>query len=510
MSSPTIEFAAPHLFGNEAAEDEDEDIFATYAIDRDEVQAFADPQRRLCFVRAYKGEGKSALLRLVARRLQRSTASPLVIRGPVNSFAPTATAQSFDDWLKNWKASLLERVAREVGTTINFAWTDDAMSLVEQAEKTGYRSRGLVASILDRIKPKIKLGLSEANVEVSSEKLGTTDPERTLQRWVTGQEPIWLIVDDVDQNFENTESSRARAAAFFVACRQITNVIPELRIRAAVRPNVWTTLKLHFEPLSHVEQYMTDLAWDEQSIRRMLSKRVEGYLVRTAQWESLVDTLPTDSMKRDRALIALVFEDPMPWGKKERPPHVVLRTLSKHRPRWLVELSAIAGRDAKNQRRIMLENILSRLDEFGRRRIQDTVAEFRSQCPQVDEVISALHGGREEFSTDELIDLMRNKVTNHLTPKISGVLGEPSPTDIAAFLFEIGVIFARRDDPDGEYHHFGYSERPTLLKSRSNLDEGLRWEVHPVFRQALEIRDQSGQELNRQPRRRIVAPKGTS
>jgi hypothetical protein len=208
-------------------------------------------------------------------------------------------------------------------------------------------------------------------------------------------------------------------------------------------------------------------------------------------------------------IIALAFEDPMDWGKAGRPPYVVLHTLSKHRPRWLIELSTYAGRRAAPRPRITLEVVLGQLEEFGRRRIQDTIAEFRSQCPEIAEVISALHGCREEFSTDELIELLTNKVTNHLSPKISGVLGPPSPVDVAAFLFEIGVIFARRDEPDGEYYHFGFSERPTLLRSRSNLDEGLRWEIHPVYRQALEIRNSSGQEMRRSAKRRIVTPKRT-
>jgi hypothetical protein len=39
------------------------------------------------------------------------------------------------------------------------------------------------------------------------------------------------------------------------------------------------------------------------------------------------------------------------------------------------------------------------------------------------------------------------------------------------------------------------------LKARTNLDTGLIWEIHPVFRQALEMRDAEGRE-RLQPRRR--------
>ena len=289
------------LFGNQVAEDEHDDVFRAYALDRDEVRAFADPGRRLCFARAYKGEGKSALLRLAAERIRREAdAPPLVIHSPITAFAPSLDSDDFDAWVRTWKAALFGRVAQAVGTTLGFAWTDDAMSLVEEAERKGVRSRSFVGSILDRFRPKLKGG----GIEVDLGKAGVVDSESIVQRWAAESAPIWFLIDDVDQSFENTPKYRAKVASFFVACRQAVNAVPQLRIRAAVRPSVWTTIKLHFEALSHVEQYMTDLSWSEDSMRRLLSRRIEGYLVRRDRWSSVADSLPTDIKQRDRALIA--------------------------------------------------------------------------------------------------------------------------------------------------------------------------------------------------------------
>jgi hypothetical protein len=70
---PRIDLLEPDLFGNDAAEDEDEDVFRAYAPQRDEVGTFTDAARRLCVARAYKGEGKSAprheVLRITLGRL---------------------------------------------------------------------------------------------------------------------------------------------------------------------------------------------------------------------------------------------------------------------------------------------------------------------------------------------------------------------------------------------------------------------------------------------------------
>ncbi|MBF0436847.1 MAG: hypothetical protein HQL77_15950 [Magnetococcales bacterium] len=64
-----IDFSDESLFGNEAAEDEDEEIFKSYAFEREEVTDFLQKDKRIAILKAYKGEGKSALLRLVASRL---------------------------------------------------------------------------------------------------------------------------------------------------------------------------------------------------------------------------------------------------------------------------------------------------------------------------------------------------------------------------------------------------------------------------------------------------------
>lgn len=506
MNKFRINLGDATLFGNHVAEDEKEDVFFNYVVERSEVNEFADPDRPLCFVRAYKGEGKSALLRVTAKKL-RNLYGPeaIIIHEHATAISPDLNSENLDAWIRAWKAVLFNKIAQEVGARIGMAWSDDAMSLVEEAEKSGAKDRGIVFSILDRIKtkPAIKVPAgvaAEASIEFN--KIGAANNERTLQRWASGKDPIWIIVDDIDLNFQNTPQFRTKVAAFFIASRQVRNALPEIHIRAAIRPNVWTTLKLFFEPLSHVEQYIVDLSWSEDQMRTLLAKRIQGYLVRRNVLDRIPFRLENSPAARELQLISLAFERSMQWAGQSRSPHTIMYTLSKHRPRWVIELAAQAGKAAHRDHTatIDLHHITDELDEFGRRRVADTVAEFRSQCPEVEEIIAAFRGAMEEMATDELFTYIKNFVLNHINPKIAGIVGSPTPRDIAAFLFEIGVIFARRDLENGEYEHFGYPQRPSLLRGRTSLDQGLRWEIHPVFRQVLEIRDAAGREYAR-PRR---------
>lgn len=474
------------IFGNEAAEDEPYDILESYAVARPEIKRFLDPSRSVQVVRAYKGEGKSALLRLVEGSLSDQNPRPLVIRSTGQALSPSLQSDDSDDWVRSWKANIFRQIASEIGGRLNLAFSDDAMSLVEEAERNGFKSRSLVSSIVDRLQSKA--------VPLERTRPPVANAEALLKRWLANGSPVWLILDDIDQNYQNTPKQKLKVASCFIAVRQIFAQVPEVRARLCVRPNVWASIKPDFEALSHVEQYMVDLSWDnDQAFEEILARRIEGFLKRSGQWSKVVQTFSASLAHRNGQLVSLLFENPVAWGgpKRTRPIHVVLHTLSRHRPRWLVELCKLASIEANRQRhtQITLDDIIKQLDEFGRRRIGDTVAEFRSQCPQIENLIIAFADQPERFTTDQLLQVIRDRVLQGVHPKIEGVIGNPGPREVAHFLFQIGFLSARRDEPDGSYVHLSYAARPNLLRATTNLDEGVSWEIHPVFRQTLRLKN---------------------
>lgn len=472
------------LFGNEAAEDEIEDVFTGYAVERPEVSRFLDPTSSLAIARAYKGEGKSALLRLVALRLNQQSPAPLVINIPASSISPDLDCTDSDRWVRGWKTNILKLAAREIGATISYAFSDDAVSLVEEAEANSFKARSFVSTVADRLK----------SSAVPLERIRSTiqNPEQLLKRWNKDGGQVWFVIDDLDQNFENNPIHKVKVATFFTALRQIANLIPEFRFRSSVRPNVWSIVKREYEALSHVEQYIFDLTWSQDDFYELIARRIEGYLRRSNQWNDAVKSLPSDRMTRNKKLIAFVFDDPMPWGKdRTRPPAVILYTLARHRPRWLVELWKISAKSAEKFKRtkINFDDIDKELEAFGKRRVEDTVAEFKSQCPEIEELLVAFVGQPEWFTTDDLIKTLQNRVLQATHPKIVGVIGSPSPKEVAHFLFQIGFLTARKDFGKAQYEHLAYADNPSLLNARTNIDQGYSWEVHPVFRQALKLKN---------------------
>lgn len=109
MASVEMRLTDVGLFGNDAAEDESEEVFKSYVIDRPEVSAFADAARALAIARAYKGEGKSALLRITQLKLevQLPPESVLVAR-PATELVPDLLGEDYSAWTRRGRQRYLD------------------------------------------------------------------------------------------------------------------------------------------------------------------------------------------------------------------------------------------------------------------------------------------------------------------------------------------------------------------------------------------------------------------
>lgn len=477
-----FKFDDPTLFGSEAADLEDAALFFSYAMQRAEVSEFLDDRHAVRIVSAYKGEGKSALLRLVEQKLSDRPSKPLVVRVTGSSIAPSPSSLNEDEWIKAWKTSIFSLLAREIGATIKMAWSDDATSLVEEAEREGFRQRSIFGYVLDRVTHK--------DNPITQHKTGVANAERTLQRWLSAKDKVWLLIDDIDHNYANTEHYRVKLSSFLAAVKDLMVKTPEIRVRFTIRPNVWQILRRNYEGVSHFRETLLPLTWSLEDCELMISRRVESYLQRSGEWPRIARTLPLDH-RRTEALNKLLYETPMPWGKETwRPASVVLYTLSRHRPRWLIELVKESAKRTHRRggTKLNWDDVKDVLASFSKNRYDDTIVEFKSHCAELPELLTAFTNQSERFTTDSLLKLLRDNVLQQVHPKIAGYSTPVQPREVAQFLFEIGFLSARLDRPDGTYEHKTFADLPDLLDSRVNIDQGYSWEIHPVFRQTLKLR----------------------
>lgn len=111
------------------------------------------------------------------------------------------------------------------------------------------------------------------------------------------------------------------------------------------------------------------------------------------------------------------------------------------------------------------------------------------------------------MSRDELLKIIKNQITEHLVPIIEGKETK-TPIAVAHFLYRLGFIIARSESSEGgsaknviidnerrEYEHYHFHDMPDFLTSRTDNDFGVKWEIHPCYREALDIK-----KLNRYQR----------
>ena len=132
------------LFGNDAGEDEAQEILNSYFIENDEFDDFYDDEHRLCVVNARKGMGKSTLLSKLHYDLGTKVeyGKPIVVRVTGNALLGLGDFNGKDStFLENyWKQIICKEINIHIGKAIGFALTSDEMSLVEVSELEGMLS----------------------------------------------------------------------------------------------------------------------------------------------------------------------------------------------------------------------------------------------------------------------------------------------------------------------------------------------------------------------------------
>lgn len=492
-----IDLGDPSLFGNDAGEDEEESVLLSYFVEQPGFGPFLS-ERDLSIVNGRKGTGKSALLLRLAHdlRSKRGPERPVVLHLVPSELVALKEPPASDDHnilVNYWKQVMCGAINMELAKDIGFAWSDNEMALVESAEIAGFKGRDLLSSLMSRLVGKVNVG----GVELTNTPRPSPDQQQLLRRLDREKglrRPVWLLLDDLDARYTNSPAQRAFISAFFSAARYLANETQGVRVRATVRSDVWTSLA-DCEEMDKAEQYRIEIVWSGSQQKILLAQRVLAYVRRKYPEDPIAHELTARNHADE--LIGFAFTDKMKWGRSMVPPDHVVRILGGSRPRWIAQLCRMAGLNAvrEGKDRIAVQHITQAMGEFGRRRLSDLYKEHHFQFGSAHELqalIESFAGGSRRYSTDELLkQIESNYVARHGADKVPAVDGNPyvRPLQIAKFLYRCGFINgnnaskARLEAPE----FITYDLRRDLLEVATNLDDGMSWEVHPAYRNVLQI-----------------------
>jgi len=469
-------------FGNEAGDDVHPSILNSYFVEQKQFIPLLDIKQRIKIVNAKKGVGKSALLQWLAHRLRQEHPDALIIkcRGTDlvrSNFNIDSKLNTPNDYIQDWMIRICALINRELAKELKIALTDDSITLIESAELDGFKSKNLVSCLMDRFENILGQGVP---------KKGKAKNEFELFKRIK-KNKIVILIDDLDATFQKTNDEQKLLSTFFTACRYLTQDVKEISFRVTMRTDVWALIRRYDEALDKIEQYVSRISWTEDDFRKLLYMRLKS------QFEALKINLSIPNNLKDprdieHYYISQVFQNRMLWGDKDTLTYRVIFTLSYHRPRWAIQLCKLAQQAAieLNSNEISKEHIDQVWGEYGNKRISDLVAEHKHQCSTVEELINAFRGSDRCMVRSKLLEWIKNRILTHLAPIIEGKEVRSS-VDIAHFLYRIGFIVARSTDPKGLYEHYHFDDMPDFLSSRTSDDFGAEWEIHPCYREALDI-----------------------
>lgn len=455
------------------------DYFYEYAIEKNGLSKISDTSRNLVILSSEKGSGKTALFKLATRKMkeenQKSNHVLSIFAPDLDNLEPQNT---IEEWSKAWKASILREVFLSITKTINIALTTDDAKAIDYNIEECTRKEGVIQYFLNRLKSK----------QISWENQ-TSKETYFFERYIQKNGKTFLFIDEIDMYYSGSPNYLDKIAGFFSAIRDLTRLIPDLKIRVSIKPDTLSVLKVNYAFFSNFYQDLVKLEWNSDELLNILNSRVQAYLENTYPG---AETLDLNSIYNSQDFISLILNTTNPWdlGSGSREPHLVLSSLSHYRPRWLLELCITATETAlkKKKRKISFEDVKTSMKEMGNNRILDLAAEYQTLCPTLDKVIASFYGQPSIFlNTSKLQFFIENYILKNSSVKFQENSSRPTWINILNILYQIGFIQPKYKPQGRRYHHIKFKDEPRLLDGNFERAFSYKWEIHPIFRNALNI-----------------------
>jgi hypothetical protein len=463
------------LLGHEAAEDEQEDRLLAYFLKTSVYKALANRNEPFAILVGKKGTGKSALFRVAAAEdTARGELALRVLPQDLRTLPTPGTDQRSIS--QGWNDGLTQLIFYKALREFGAGETTEVGTVL--------RAGGRLIELLSRaLGPNYK----KFNLDPARKEIAVTFLETNK---------LTVYVDDLDEGWKGTTEDRERLAALITAARELMRDNPTLRFRIALRTDLYAVLR--GDPSSDkYETQVIPLTWSNHDVFLLLLKRLAIYQGEKFDESKFASLTQAKLASRLDPILERTFHGSGKWANA--PMYHVIMSFTRRRPRDLIKLLMFAGREAQEagHSRIETADLDAILPEFCRERLQDVENEFRSELPQVRQVVLALKPNKVERTTQDAYAL----ATNVLVKKLSQVIAstrprfasdprtEPTPLEILRFLYRIDVLQARLDHDDFIERVY-YDENPNITPDQ--VDLGYKWEIHLAFRwvlQADQLRD---------------------
>lgn len=463
------EYELQKLFGHEAAEDENPKRLKEYYFkSKTYKQVVNDLPLRI--VVGHKGIGKSALFQVAIDEESENNRLTLLIK-PDDIIGIGEDTDDFLKLIRAWKTGINEIIAKKALTSFGMLFD-------------GWRGKlnRYGGAALDFLVSTFKSG----------EKVNLSESKEAILKNFLKHSKISVYIDDLDRGWKGRKQDIQRISALLNAVRDVSTENRGIYFRVSLRSDVYYLARTSDESTDKTEISVIWYSWTNHEILVLLVKRIESYFGREVNENELLKKHQSELMNYLLPVIEEKFTGKGHW--KDAPMYRVLMSLIRKRPRDLVKLLTLAGRQAKtnNSEKITTNDLELIFEEYSQGRLQDTINEYRSELPEVEKLILGMRPSKVQrkasqgyvYSTDRLLKKLRGIEEQGKYRWSNGT--QVGTKELAAFLYKINFITARKQIPTGIDRK--YFEENRYLSNKF-VDFGYDWEVHPAYRWALQPED---------------------
>lgn len=417
-----------------------------------------------------KGIGKSALFRVALSEQKEKGDLPILIK-PDDIAEIGEKHESLILSIRKWKFGLIDLIAKKV--LVEFGLPDDGIT--SRIIKVGGKIMSLLSESLVNLKDSVNLlPAQKALIESFLEK-----------------RKIIVYLDDLDRGWQNRKEGLIMISALINCIRDLAVENPGLQFKLALRLDVFNAVRLADESSDKFEGAVVWHSYTHQEIFVMLIKRILTFLGEPVNEANLLKSAERHIAYNLNSVFESKFYGRGRWS--EKPMYIVLLSLIRNRPRDIVKLCTMAAREAFKEKsnKISADHILPILPNFSKSIMNDTIAEYKSELPEIERLLYGMRPSRKEkktsdnsfsFTTPELHAKLTNILQQGAFLFASGTRADAA--ELTKLLYKINFISAKKKMPDGTTVWRSYEQDSHLSSSKINF--GYDWEVLLAYRWVLQ------------------------
>lgn len=285
------------------------------------------------------------------------------------------------------------------------------------------------------------------------------------------KENILILIDELDQGWDNSDHSNKFVASLLQAATKIQNIGLRVKVIVFVRSEIFDLIKSQLDQLDKLRSGIGVISWKQNQLASLIIKRAAysvGYNI---------EHVPPE-------LVARIFGESIQGLTGFE--YIISRTTM--RPRELLQFVRHShGIAVESKEKTISKNaILEAEEEYSQWKIEHLCSEYKYIYPELQELLLSFRGYGPVLSPADISELIKTHKDGYEGTDIPEWLIK-SGKEIVQILYSIDFIGVSRPGELSNKHGLLNSYEFSYERSAINAKNALSYLLHPIFWKALEL-----------------------